>query len=153
MNLQSADTRSLVIRWLATSVAIFLVPYVTSGVRVDGVATALFAAAVLGILNAFLKPVLLLLTLPFTILTLGLFVLIINAMLFQLAGWLVPGMHVDSFWYALLAAVMVSIVSWIMNLAFDPETRGKIVVVGRETREPDSDGVVDLRKKRGGKWE
>ncbi len=77
--------------------------------------SALFAAAVLGILNALVRPLLILLTLPLTIVTLGFFILVINALLFQLASALVPGLHVASFWSAVFASVIVSIVSWILN--------------------------------------
>ena len=76
----------ILIRWLITTVAILIVPHLISGVRVDSLGTALWAAAILGILNALIRPVLFLLTLPLTILTLGLFILVINALMFQLAG-------------------------------------------------------------------
>ncbi len=105
----------ILIRWLLTTVAILIVPHLISGVRVDSLGTALWAAAILGILNALIRPVLFLLTLPLTILTLGLFILVINALMFQLAGALVSGFHVDSFWSAFFASIIVSLVSWIMS--------------------------------------
>ena len=81
----------ILIRWLITTAAILIVPQLISGVRVDSLGTALWAAVILGILNALIRPILFLLTLPLTILTLGLFILVINALMFQLAGALVSG--------------------------------------------------------------
>ncbi|HMK33462.1 MAG TPA: phage holin family protein, partial [Desulfomonilaceae bacterium] len=104
-------------RWLITTVAILLVPYLISGVQVSGLGSALVAAGFIGILNAMVRPVLIILPLPLTIVTLGFFILVINALLFMLAAAIVPGLHVSSFWSAFFAAIIVSIVSWIMNSA------------------------------------
>jgi len=104
--------------WLVTTVAILIVTQLLRGVRVSGVGTAVIAAAVLGILNALVGPVLIFLTLPLTIVTFGLFLFVINALLFWLAGALVPGFDVDSFGSALVGSLIVSIVSLIVHAVF-----------------------------------
>jgi putative membrane protein len=138
----------ILIRWLITTAAVLLVPYLVSGVQVKGLGSALIAAAILGIMNALVRPVLILLTLPLTIVTLGFFILIINALLFQLAGAIVPGLHVASFWSAFFASIIVSIVSWIMNFVVAGGGGERTVIVRRW----DSD-TVDMRRGKGGKWE
>ena len=139
----------IVIRWLVTSLTILMIPALVSGVHVKGFGSALAAAAVLGVLNAIVRPVLILLTLPLTIVTLGLFILVINALLFQLAGSIIPGVQIDSFWSALLASLIVSLVSWVMNSSIGGARGEKTIVV---TRWRDS-GAYDLRRGRDGKWE
>lgn len=137
----------ILIRWLLTTVAILIVPHLISGVRVDSLGTALWAAAILGILNALIRPVLFLLTLPLTILTLGLFILVINALMFQLAGALASGLHVDSFWSAFFASIIVSLVSWIMSSVVAGGGGETTVFVRRW------DNAVDMRRGKGGRWE
>lgn len=137
----------ILIRWLVTTVAILMVPYLVSGVRVEGLGAALAVAAILGILNALVRPVLIILTLPLTILTLGIFILIINALLFQLAGAVVSGVHIASFWSALFASIIVSLVSWILNSAVSGGGGERTVIVRRWS------DTVDMRRGKGGKWE
>ena len=137
----------IVIRWLITTLAILAVPYVISGVQVKGFFSALLAGAILGILNALVRPLLIILTLPLTIVTIGLFIFVINALLFQFAAALVPGMHVDSFWSALLASIIVSIVSWILNSMIAGGAGETTVIVRR------GDSVVDMRRNNRGKWQ
>jgi putative membrane protein len=79
---------------------------------------ALVAGIILGFVNAIVRPVLFFLTLPLTLITLGLFIFVLNAVCFGLTAWLVPGFSVDGFWWALLGALLVSIVSWILNGLF-----------------------------------
>jgi putative membrane protein len=95
-----------IIRLLVGTLAVFAAAYVLPGIAVDGWVTALIVAVVLGFMNAVLRPVLVLLTLPATILSLGLFIVVINALLVMLAAWFVPGFHVDGFLYALLFSVV-----------------------------------------------
>jgi putative membrane protein len=137
----------ILIRWLITTLAILAVPYLISGVRVEGFGSAMLTAAILGILNALVRPILIILTLPLTILTLGLFILVINALLFELAGAIVPGMYVASFWSAFFASIIVSIVSWILNSVVAGGKGEKTIVVWRR------DNAIDLRLRRGGRWE
>ena len=89
--------------------------YIIPGVAVDSFTTALVVAVVLGIINIFLRPILVILTLPITIITLGLFALVLNALLIMLAANLVPGFEVSGFWAALLFALLLSVVSWIAS--------------------------------------
>lgn len=116
-------------RWLLTSLAILVVPYFVGGVQVDGLGTALIAAFVLGILNVTVKPLLILFTLPLTLVTFGFFLLVVNALVFQLAGSLLPGLHVASFGSAFLASLVVSLVSWLLNLSTRKEDGRRVFVV------------------------
>jgi len=108
--------KQLVIRWIINSTALLVVAHLVSGVALDNWVTVFVAALVLGLLNAFLRPVLIFLTLPVTILSLGLFTLVINAFLFYLASHLVRGFHVAGFGQAFVAALVFSIVSFLLNL-------------------------------------
>jgi putative membrane protein len=102
-------------RLLLNGVAIILAAYVLPGLHVDGPVPALIAGIILGFVNAIVRPVLFLLTLPLTLLTLGLFIFILNAICFALTAALVPGFSVDGFGWALLGALFVSVVSWFLN--------------------------------------
>lgn len=102
---------NLFIHWLVNAIAVAVAAYVLPGVAVAGVVPAFVAALVLGIINTLLKPILVILTLPVTVVTLGLFLLVINAGLVMLASRIVPGFAVSSFWWALLFSVVVSVVS------------------------------------------
>jgi len=99
-----------IIHWIVSVVAILIAAYLVPGVHITLIG-ALVLAVILGIFNIFLKPVLLILTLPITILTLGLFSLVINALLVMLADVLIPGFSIGGFWIALLFSVVVSIVN------------------------------------------
>jgi putative membrane protein len=143
----------IIARWLTTTLAILAVPYLISGVHVSGFGAALAAAAVLGALNALARPILILLTLPLTVLSLGFFLLIINALLFELASYLVSGVEIDSFGAAFLASLMVTVISWMMQAPW----RGPKIVVkrGGEAWSPptDRDGsTIDLDRDESGKW-
>lgn len=108
--------RGLVLRWILNAFAILLVAAVfKSGVRVDSVGAALVAALLLGILNAVIRPVILLFTLPINILTLGLFTLVINGFMLAIVHDVVKGFYVNGFWGALLGALLLSIFSSILN--------------------------------------
>lgn len=103
------------IKWIATSVAVFIVPHLTSGVYIQGFGTALAFSLVLGLINVVLRPVLIFFTLPFTILTLGFFLLVVNAALFQLAAHFVKGVTVESFGAAFWTSLGVSLLSWFIQ--------------------------------------
>lgn len=96
---------------LITSVAVLFAAYVLSGVHIDSTLTAIFVAVVLGLLNNFIKPILVLLTIPITIITLGLFLLVINILIIKWAADIVPGFKVDSWFAALLFSIIVSLVT------------------------------------------
>lgn len=99
----------LLIRIIITSVLVLLISNFMTGVHVTGFVTALLVAVVLGLLNIFIKPIFVLLTLPFTIVTLGLFLLVINAIIILLCTNIVGGFSVDTFWTALLFSVVLSL--------------------------------------------
>ncbi len=96
--------------WLISALAIFVTALILPGIRV-GVVSALVTAVVLGLLNAFIKPIIVILTLPVNIVTLGLFTFVINAVIILLAGAIVPGFQVSGFWSALLFSIVLSFVS------------------------------------------
>lgn len=103
------------IRIALSTIAVIVAAYVLPGVAVDSALTALVVAVVLGVVNAVLRPVLILLTFPITLVTLGLFLFVINAALILLVDRIVPGFEVLDFWWALLFSLVVSIVGWFLN--------------------------------------
>lgn len=105
----------IIIRWLVLTFAIILTSYLLDGIQITGFFSALLAAAILGILNAFFRPILLILTLPINILSLGLFTFIINAVLLMMVSGVIPGFKIQGFWYALFGSLLISIVSWFLN--------------------------------------
>jgi len=105
----------LLLHWLANALALLALPYIFSSITVDSFTTALIVALVLGLINTLIRPLLILLTLPVTILTLGLFIFVINGLLFWAVGSLVPGFHVGGFWSAVFGAIVFSIISWILS--------------------------------------
>lgn len=109
----------LLLRWLLSAISLMLVTYLVPGIKVQSFYSALIAALVLGFINSLIKPILILLTLPVNILTLGLFTLVINALLFWLAATIVKGFVVDGFWPAFWGALAMSLVSWILNSIFN----------------------------------
>ena len=131
----------LLIRLVANALAILAAAYIVPGIEVAGGLSLLAAALVLGLINAVVRPILLFLTLPFTLVTLGLFIFLLNAFCLWLTSWLVKGFEVHGFWAAVLGALIVSVVSWIAN-AFLSD-RGKVVAITRRERRPDGD-VIDI---------
>ncbi|MGZ3957959.1 MAG: phage holin family protein [Flavisolibacter sp.] len=104
-----------IIKVLVTAVAVYLAAYLLPGVTITDVKTTVIVVLVLALLNTFIKPILIILTIPITILTLGLFLLIINALMVKWAADLVSGFHVDGWWSALLVSLIVTVVSYILN--------------------------------------
>jgi putative membrane protein len=105
----------LLLTWLVNAVALFALPYLFTGIKVPSFTAALVAALILGLLNTLIRPILVVLTLPVTILTLGLFIFIINGLLFWLVGSLDLGFRVDGFWTAVLGAIVYSVISWVLS--------------------------------------
>ena len=101
--------------WILNALALLIVAYLFPGVQVQDWKAAAVAALVFGLVNMLVKPVLVLLTLPITIVTLGLFLLVINALLFWGVASVVPGVHVTGFWAALLGAVLYSFITWALS--------------------------------------
>jgi putative membrane protein len=110
------------IHWLVTAVALAIGMHVVPGIQITSGGTLIVAALVLGLVNAVVRPVLLILTLPITVLTLGLFYLVVNGLAFALAAWLVPGFTVASLGSAIGGALVVSLLSTIMNWILTPRT-------------------------------
>lgn len=103
------------LRLLLNGVAVLLAAYLIPGLYVSGPGAAIVAGIALGIVNAVIRPVLILLTLPFTLLTLGLFIFVVNAICLALVAWLVPGFAVNGFVAAFVGALAISVVSWLLN--------------------------------------
>lgn len=107
----------LLLIWVLNALALIAVANYVPGIRVDGFTAALVAAMILGLVNALIRPVLLLLTLPVTLLTLGLFIFVINGFLFWFTGSVLRGFMVDSFWHGILGALLYSLFSWALSAA------------------------------------
>ena len=106
----------LLLRWLVSALTLILLAYYLPGVRVDGGYTAIVVVLVLSLLNAVIRPILIVLTLPVNLLTLGLFSLVINALIFWLASTMVKGFYVEGFTAAFFGALIMSVVSWFTSL-------------------------------------
>ena len=100
---------------LLNGVAVFVAAHVVPGITVQSPTSALIAGVILGVVNALVRPVLILLTLPFTLITLGLFLFVVNAICLGLVAWLVPGFSLSGFLAALAGAIVISVVSWLLT--------------------------------------
>ena len=105
----------LLLTWLINALALLALPYLFTSIHVEGFGTALVAALVLGLINTLIRPLLVLLTLPVTLLTLGLFIFVINGLLFWFVGSFVKGFTVEGFWTAVFGAIVYSIISWALS--------------------------------------
>jgi putative membrane protein len=130
--------KGILVRWLILTAAIMVCSYLLDGIQVSGFLSAFFAAAMLGVLNAFFRPILIILTLPINILTLGLFTFVINALMLKMASGVISGFDVRGFWTAVFGSLVISIVSWLLS-SFISE-QGKVE-------------YIDLKYKGGGRWE
>jgi len=130
--------RGIALRWLTLTGAILLASYMLTGIQVSGFMSALGAAAILGILNAFFRPIALILTLPINILSLGLFTFVINAVMLKMASGVIGGFEVHGFWTAVFGALIISLVSWGLNTFIND--RGTV-------------DVIDLHHRGGNRWE
>ena len=125
--------RHFVFRWAITTVAVMVASSVLHGIRYDTVPALIGAALLLGILNAFVRPVLLLLSAPLILLTLGFFILIVNGLMLLLVPSIIIGFHVDSFGSAFWGAIVISIVSWLLS-AFFRGIDGRVHVLTHHTQ-------------------
>jgi len=132
------------IRLLANALAILAAAYLVPGIEVSGGLALLAAALVLGLINAVVRPILLFLTLPFTLVTLGLFIFLLNAFCLWLTSLLVKGFEVHGFWTAVIGAMIVSVVSWLVTILMSD--RGNVVVITRRERFAGGD-VIDIKPK------
>ncbi len=105
----------LLLTWLINALALLALPYLMHSVSVDNFGAAMVAALVLGLVNTLIRPVLVLLTLPVTLVSMGLFILVINALLFWAVANVVEGFHVAGFWAAFVAAIVYSVISWALS--------------------------------------
>ena len=124
-----AVMRPFLIRWLVTTLAVAVAVKLT-GMQSEGWGPLVCMALFLGIINAFIRPLLLLLSLPFILVTLGFFILIVNALLFWLAGELVPGFYVGGFWNAFFGSIIVSFTNWVLS-AFFRDPNGQVQILTR----------------------
>lgn len=107
----------LLLRWAVNTLAILAVTKILPAFQVDSIWIALLAALLLGILNTFLRPILVVVTLPVNILTLGLFTLILNGLILQILDWILGDrMRIGGFWWAVLAALLISLITWLINI-------------------------------------
>jgi putative membrane protein len=126
------------LRWLILTFSIIATSYLIDGIQVSGFLSAFFAAAILGILNAFFRPILLILTLPVNILSLGLFTFVINAIVLMMVSGVISGFEVYGFWSAMFGSLLISLVSWLLT-SFISE-RGTVQ-------------YIDLKNVGGNRWE
>lgn len=122
--------RPFLVRWLVTTAAVYIAAPL-AGLHYDSGRCLIAAALILGIVNAFVRPLVMLLSLPFIVLTLGVGILIVNALLLMAVSGLVPCFHVDSFWNAFFGAIFISLVSWLLS-AFFRAKDGRVRMIRRE---------------------
>ncbi len=126
-------------RWAVAALGLWLASALVSGLHVEGGWTLLGAALLLGLVNAVVRPVLVVLTLPFTILTLGFFLLVINAAMLGLVATMFEGFRIDGFGSALLGAVIVSVTGWLASWFIGPRGRIDVIVERRQSSERRAD--------------
>jgi putative membrane protein len=147
------------LRWLTLTAAIIAASYLLDGIQISGFFSAFFAAAMLGILNAILRPIALVLTLPINVLTLGLFTFVINALMLKMASGVIPGFTVHGFWTAVIGSLIISIISWLLNSFISDQGSVSYINVGnqphhsRTVKKHDSDDAIDLEHKGDDRWE
>jgi len=142
----ASSLKTFLQRWLVTTLAVLVAAHLIRGISYDSFTGVLVASLVLGVLNAFLRPLLLLLSLPLLFFSLGLFVLVINAFLLYFVGWLVKSFHVDSFGAAFWGALVVSLVSMLVNSLSGADTGMANQRPPADTKRPNDDGgpVIDV---------
>jgi putative membrane protein len=116
-----------ILRALIAAVGLWIATKIVPGVSAESWRTLLFAAVLLGLVNAIIRPILIILTLPFTIITLGLFLLVINGLMLELVAFLLRDFHVRSLWAAILGSIVVSITGWIGSAFIGPQGRYELV--------------------------
>jgi putative membrane protein len=121
------DHMGFLIRVLMNALAIYFAAAIVPGLELSGTLAALGSGLVLGLVNAVVRPILIILTLPFTLLTLGLFLFVLNGLCLWLTSWLVKGFEVHGFWAAIFGSILVSLVSWLLTMSVSD--RGQIVMI------------------------
>lgn len=136
---------SFLVKWLVNIIALFVVIHTISGVSAANSNVVIITALIIGLLNAFLRPILILLTLPLTILSLGAFTLVINAFMFYLASKFVAGFTVTGFWSAFWAAIVFSVISFVLNLLFAPNINFRFSTMKKTpVKQKNYDNVIDV---------
>jgi putative membrane protein len=125
--------RHFIMRWAVTTIAVMVASSLIQGIRYDSKASLIGAALLLGILNAFVRPILLILSAPLILLTLGFFILVVNALMLFFVPGIVNGFHVDSFGSAFWGSIVISIVSWVLS-AFFRGSDGRVHVLTHHTQ-------------------
>ncbi len=120
--------KGIIVRTLIIALGLWVAGLLIPGIHTQGVASLLFAAIALGLLYALVRPLVVLLTLPVTLLTLGLFLLVVNAAMLKLADWFVSGFAVDGFFSAVFGSIVVSLVSWAASSFIGPQGRYEVIV-------------------------
>lgn len=126
-----ATMNGFLLRWFIGSLGLWLAATIVPGVNVEGVGTLMIAALLLGVVNAVVRPLLIILTLPITVITLGLFLLVINAAMLALVAWALPGLTIDGFFSALLGSIVISAVAWLASWFIGPRGRVEVLVIRR----------------------
>ncbi|CAI08842.1 phage holin family protein [Aromatoleum aromaticum] len=124
----------LALQWLLNAVALMLLPQVITDLRVDSYAAALVTVLLLALINTLIRPILIFITLPITLLTLGLFTLVINALLFWAVASLVSGVYVPDFWTAFWAALLYSLLAWLASVALSGRDGRQVRIVTTRRR-------------------
>jgi putative membrane protein len=135
--------KSFIIRWLCTTVAVGAAAWIT-GINYSGAASLFAVALLLGLVNAFVRPVLLLLGLPFIVVTFGFAILVLNALLFWMVSGLVPDFKVSGFGQAFFAALIVSVVNWVLSLFFRTSDGRYHLITYHGVEKPVSGRVIDV---------
>ncbi len=130
--------RILLAKWFVLAIAIMTASYLIDGIEVSGFFSSIFTAVILGFLNLFLRPVIIILTLPINILSFGLFTFVINALILKMASGVISGFHITGFWPAIWGSIIISLASWLLNSIV--YNQGRV-------------SYIDLKKKRNGWWE
>ncbi|WP_373494775.1 phage holin family protein [Aquiflexum sp.] len=120
---KSNDALNIILQLILGGIAVLIAQYILPGVHVSDFITAVVIAALIALLNITIKPILIILTIPITVLTLGLFLLVINALLIMLAAEIVPGFEIDGFWWALIFSFVLSIINSLLGVSLGGSTR------------------------------
>jgi len=152
----ASGMQKLMMKWLVVALTVLAVPHLVDGIAVDSFGTALALSLVLGLLNIVLKPVLIFLTLPFTLVTFGFFLLVVNALVFWISASTVSGVHIQGFAPAFFASLIVSIVTSVFSFTVKREA-GRVSWKferngGRRTRDVNPNSPLELEKDPTGRW-
>jgi len=123
--------QGFIVRMLVTAVGLALAAWVVPGITVSGPGTLLLAALLMGIVNGFVRPVVIVLTLPLTLATFGLFLLVVNAGMFGLVAWMLSGFAVSGFLAALFGWIIVSVFAWLASWYIGPQGRYEVIIIER----------------------